>query len=447
MKKSSINVLIDLFLRGFEGISIKNEVIEKLAVTVHQCMSSTNRNFHTVEHLEEMCRGLSGIKVISILFHDVVYYQVDRGILQALEPHLKGIFDIDGEKMEMTLLEKSDECYDLCKEIFGFSTGKVLTPFSGFNEFASAVIAVKMLCDILSRKDMIDVLACIEGTIPFRPLNDSGLSSFDQLYARLSEINKRDNVFESEGDVKRVVKDAVSVSNRDIRNFADDDIRYFLDKTWSLLPESNGHFKLTDAYSVVDYRVALQKMEGFLSFLQSENIFRTFDGSPDRRSMEILLNASEKNLLIAREYFEIKLLTIGIIESLAMLSGGDAPLSMFMGSLSIQGKIVKRVEQYLPLIRTSPDLDYNEDIIMLAEFGRIEEIGFDLKNSPVSSFIYRLLGREAVGAEVKRCKQMFEGTINYVQFFNGLDEKLKTPLLKAFSKVVEIRSERLMDLC
>ena len=42
---------------------------------------------------------------------------------------------------------------------------------------------------------------------------------------------------------------------------------------------------------------------------------------------------TERNINIARTYISIKLLAVGILESIAILTGGDVPLCYFIGTL------------------------------------------------------------------------------------------------------------------
>jgi len=80
-----------------------------------------------------------------------------------------------------------------------------------------------------------------------------------------------------------------------------------------------------------------------------------------------------------------------LVETLAALTGGDAPVSLFMGDLPTDERDVLRLETLLPPPPpAAPGVE--PEVLKLLVEGRGRESGFDLKTSPLAAYFYAHLG-------------------------------------------------------
>ncbi len=201
----------------------------------------------------------------------------------------------------------------------------------------------------------------------------------------------------------------MSFANRDVANFGEKEVTRFLDNTWKLLPESNPSLRTQGVYSIRSYRVALQGMEGFLRTLDPRTIFARYRDTPPAEEYRRLEKRGERNVTTARAYLGIKLLTAAILEALAEISGGDAPVALFMGDLDARQKGSK-LDDYLPSYRPSADLPLDPTLRDLLANGRASASRFDLQNSPLSLFIYLHLGADGLRTHLDAARRVFDGT-------------------------------------
>ena len=248
----------------------------------------------------------------------------------------------------------------------------------------------------------------------------------------------------SEKAVDHAVKSAVTFANRDVRNFAEDDVGRFLDNTWKLLPETNPSLRMSGLYSIVNYRIALQKMEGFLRSLDPDSIFCSYKDVPPEKEYKALVRLAYRNVEVARDYLGIKLLTAAVLEALAMLTGGDAPVSFFMGDIGAQEE-GERIEDYLPEPGKKGE-DTDEMLFNLLECGRASESSFDLQNSPLSLYIYTLLGTTGYTERLESAKMMFSDSISPREFLDSLPKELVSSVADAVGKMAFTRQELLSKL-
>src|SRR3989304_3210696 len=80
-KTGSIQQLVSVCEQAFVllQIPVTSEELEDLAITIHRSMSMEARHFHTPEHVLHLANAADPIQSLAALFHDIVYYQVDRG--------------------------------------------------------------------------------------------------------------------------------------------------------------------------------------------------------------------------------------------------------------------------------------------------------------------------------------------------------------------------------
>ncbi|HAE58917.1 MAG TPA: hypothetical protein DCG54_05255, partial [Anaerolineae bacterium] len=328
--------------------------------------------------------------------------------------------------------------------VFGLHPGQRLISMAVLNEFLSALVLNRQLGDLLSLKDILRMNLCIEATIPFRGSTPDGKNYFDLMEQRLPEIAARHGIDLSEDEVIDTLRIAVTFGNKDIENFAEADPGRFLDNTWKLLPESNAALRLPDVYSIGTYRQALQKMAVFFENLDPRAVFNQYRGVPSDQAYHQMLRYARTNIDVARDYLKLKILSMTVLEALAVATGGDAPVSLFMGDVPREGVSIKRLEYFLPEVEDAPWVDYSSVIYKLLESGRSNETSFDMKNSPLSLFLYKSLPPEKISNYMERSRLMFAGELSAHDFLMEIDRSVVRAIASASAMMVFTRRQGLL---
>src|SRR6476469_239197 len=433
---------LDCLVSSIEQVGgrVDSPKLEQIAELIIQTIRGPWRYFHTSEHIFEVGGSVDPIEVLAALFHDLVYVQVDQGvsfnISSALCPFVKEV------RSQLVIRDETelpdDAMYQLVASVFGFIPGKTLSPFGGQNEFLSAVIAAKSLEPFLPASTIAEITACIEATIPFRPVAPSGLSAIELLHQRLITINRDFNLGWSHAEIVEIVKRSVRLANRDVENFASPNSSNFLDNTWNLMPETNHELTNVNSYTVAGYRKSLQKMEGFLNCLKPELVFQQFMQEPDDETYANLIVRTRKNIEVAKLYLGVKLITIAILEALSYRLGRDIPLSTMMGELRAPGFKTSVLEDYLPNRQIAYRLESQSqrEVLDLLEIGRNQESLYDIKNSPVSTFIIKSIGFAETENFLKKAQDFFAGHIASEEFLSysspDVIETISSGVMKLF---------------
>jgi hypothetical protein len=378
-----------------------NRKIEDMSILIHESMSVSSRNYHSVQHVFDISRNLNDpVAVLAALFHDCIYYHVDGGLTPRQRRKLEGAIvstqddATPGKPPHFTTsLLSSQPLICMVERIFGFTKGQVVTNLGGLNEYLSAVIAVRELEPFLPMKVLVEITACIESTIPFRaPNKDTGETAADKLYKNLSQVNESDNLGMTDEQIVTAVQRGVILSNEDVENFGTSDREWFLDNTWSLLTETNVALRHQFLYSVMEFQFAVFKMNGFFNFLNPTVVFQQFRDVPDNEEIETKTNEARRNLEIGRKYVGAKLLSTSTLAAFAALTGGDAPISLFMGDLPSRHRVSVQLEDSLPTPLDEELELCDTDVYILLAQGRRSETTFDIKQSPLAAYLYGSLG-------------------------------------------------------
>ncbi len=433
-QRSPVHEIVNALLAALQalGASVSTESVERWGFAVHGALSAAGREFHNHDHVVDLLRDGDPLEVIAALYHDAVYIQVDHGPPRSMKVELDGVLGSSPEGWRVLDGAAGPRTRDVLT-VFGRRVGDVVTPTTGLNEFASALVASEQLADALGRADRVAVAACIEQTIPFR--EDAA-----------TELHRRIVGLELEGvDVDELIRRAVRVGNRDVENFADNDAARFLDNTWKLLPESNPALHSPMVYTVRDYRLALQNMEGFLAWLPADRVFHAWAGEPRPEIHARRVARATGNLELAVRYLRAKLYSIAVVEALALESGGDVPIDYFMGGLKSASKPeMARTEQFLPALPSAPDVD--RALHRLLAQGRATESSFDTGPSPLGAFLHAAVGEAAVMRGVALAKQWWAGTTDASAFLASQPPAPVAGIARAAANIVETRRARLLAI-
>lgn len=449
---SSFHRLMNIFDTAFRGLgkTVSPMQIETLADLVHHSMSQRGRRYHAMSHIFEIIQGASPIEQLAIIFHDTIYVQVDRRVHPKLRAYLKD-FTLEYKTRHLILPEtnqvKTPDLVAIAYEVFNFKPHQTITPNNGENEFLSALVAGRILENFLDSWEIIQIIACIEATIPFRPLTPDGLSPSELLYQRLEQLNRKYHLSRTQEELQRVICLSVKVSNRDLMGFASQDPGHFLSQTWELLLEGNPIFR-NPLYTTVQYRSALQKVEGFFSFLKPPVIFQHYQNEPDATHYRTLLSQAHFNLSIGIDYIQTKLMGMAIHEALSILSGGDGPLVIFRGDIPGEKNTMRSLlDVYLDHnIPSSPDASKNPVINRLLKSGRAAPDGFDFLHSTLGAYLYERLEEKTLIRLIKKSKEFFAGTISPLDFLSFFPRPVLLAILRATAHIAWSRRAAISEL-
>ena len=429
------------------GCEAEPAAVESWGALIREAMQGKARTFHTVEHLEEIWQDAGPIETLAILFHDLVYVQVDRGVHETIHQMVASAAEQCAGRFTARAFDPAqDRPGALVALLFGIEAGRELTPASGLNEYFSALVAARLTATVLWDRDVARVVACIEATIPFRPVDERGDSPLDRLALRLARANRELALGLSDEQVAAAIDVAAEVSHRDLGNFADPDPARFLDHTWRLLPESHEELRGTRGYTVRQYRASLEQSEAFLAGLDAVRIFPAVRGR-ERDPLLIQRRAqAARNLDVAVRYLRVKLFSAALLEALAEATGGDTAIGLFMGDLPNPERITPRLEEHLPVVPEDRHAAHDPVVRDLLLHGRAAETDFDLKASPLSAHLYVRLGEAAVLAGAERARELFAGRLDAEAFLAGLDPACVADVAAAAARTAHPRERLLLDL-
>jgi hypothetical protein len=436
---------------AFEELNIaaQSSQLESIAELIIQSMTGPWRFFHTPEHIFQVGQGGDAIEVISALFHDMVYVQVDQGVNVNIARHIAPFIKEVNQQLFITdntdLLD--DPLFKLTFLTFGFELGKPLQPMAGQNEFLSALLAAKVLDGLLPLPILAQIVACIEATIPFRGPDANGESCSHQLFKRLQMVNQTFQFVWQDDEIHKMVERCVRLCNRDVENFASQNPAHFLDNTWNLIPETNHDLMRVNTYTAQGYRISLQKMDGFLGFLKAEIVFRQYQNEPSSADFDALIAMASRNLEIARLYLGMKLTSIAFLEAISTRIGRNVSVAMLMGEMPSDKQVTLGLEQYLPEIThpICPEAALEQEVMSLLELGRTVNSEYDVKNSPVATFMVKTVGFDEMKKLLALSRQYFKGEISAENLIEAYPKALAGSITESISKLFDQRKSALMS--
>jgi hypothetical protein len=450
MTIANINRFIQLLGSAFEALQspVSNAQVEHMAVLVHSAMETPRRHYHCSDHALHMCEDMNPRQVLAATFHDIVYYQLDNGFPSRVAYLLTPLVRKQGDDLVLLDIRPDDRCMQLCFDIFGFQPGQVLPLFRGMNEFLSAAVATRLLQEHIGLPDLIAVLACIEATVPFRAPVPPGHDCSQELAERVRQQAGKHLALADGPELDRFVSgvmvDAIAIANRDVGGFAEPNPARFVSATWLLIEESNAPLASVGVYTLQDYREALARMQTFLEGLQAERVFQHYANQPSPEEFQRLTAAAGTNIAFATAFLRLKIASISIIEALALETGGNGPVSMFLGDIRSSRGTPERVEDYLPTGPDTPGLD--AQLLLVLEKGRPEDSKNDLTISPLTAYMYRCLGDAGSTRALGVARRMVKGEVTPHAFLATLPPHMVASIIDACARIAVSRRDRLLAL-
>jgi response regulator RpfG family c-di-GMP phosphodiesterase len=130
---------------------VTDKQIEDWSILIHLSMSAEKRYYHNAQHLFDIWDVSDAFERLAILFHDVVYAQVDKNSVKGMLPQIVKILgplmpdrELKLQIPEIKILKDKQEL-EILYSVFGRKSGDVLNATNGMNEFLSARVVQHVL--------------------------------------------------------------------------------------------------------------------------------------------------------------------------------------------------------------------------------------------------------------------------------------------------------------
>ena len=373
------------------GTSAETSDIERWGFSIHAALSASGREFHNHDHVVDLLTDGDPLEVIAALYHDAVYIQVDQGPPRSMREVLTPLLAQSAAGWRILPAAAAGVSGEVLS-VFGRQVGDLVTPTTGLNEFASALVASVQLEQVLYREQRIAIAACIEQTIPFRTDPVTELPQAPPPARAGGRRARRDHPARGPGRQPR---------RRQLRGQRSGAVpRQHLEAAAGEQPGA----ALADGL----HRPRLPDRapeDGELPRLAPRR-FRVFHSWGDEPSPQIHARRVARttgNLQLAVRYLRAKLYSIGLVEAISEVTGGDVPLDYFMGGAKTGDRpSMRRIEQFLPTLDNASDLD--PPLHRLLAEGRASESSFDTGPSPLGAFLHATVGESEVMKQVEDAK-------------------------------------------
>ena len=379
------------------GVLEPSENLERLAILLHESLTHESRGFHGVAHVFEISASATPLQLLAAFSRDVI-----KGcdvLPTSLQEYVAGVVISGDDGIPIHLVQKMDSSRDrMVAAIFGFHPGDSLESLhqwkGGMDVFMSTIAASRLYAD-LSEAQLLQLMAILEATIPFRPSPEGQPTAQEALFQRISKVNQEYSIGLSEKELIDTVQQGADLLNRVVGNMVTDDLAIFLDHTWSLLPEENASLRRRSLVLLSEYLSALHGMSQFLAQLPPSAVYVTFRQVPVDREVAEFRRQLEVNLKLARLYLDARLLVAALVMAFALLTGGDGPKVLFFGDLPSVHKASRRLGEGLELPEDAGDCEGSVYEILRGNTP-LDESTFDTRSAPLAAFVYRALGNEGL---------------------------------------------------
>jgi len=409
-------------------ISVTPEDAEGVSKLIYDSMTTGGRVYHAMQHVFDISTTMDDpILILSALFHDVVYYSIDKTFIPEQQKIIDDIIFLEGEQLFLAADFDGDDLIDKVVKVYGFTPGAEL-PRLGTNEFISGIIGVKVLSKWLSFHQLMEIAACIEATIPFRPVIE-GKSPMDRLYDRLRAVCLEQP---EEWHVTTMHK-AAATANFDLCSFDSNDRDFFLDSSWKLIPEARPALLQEDC-PLIEWMNELKALEGRTKFLQGSvpRIFQKFGNYPTDVEMAEKQRKTYENLDVMWEYGKVRQLQAMVLVAIVEAMGED-PASFSLRlclTMDIPELSTKRSDSL-----TSVEKEVRDWLVL----GRRTCFSWDPAISPLGAYLFDSLGTRGVEAAIEIGKNQIPGSHELLKF---LPDEVVVTVSSRLGAVFTDRAER-----
>jgi len=292
--------------RSARSLGVSEEAVVEAARVAQKAGEQKNRHYHDVEHfatLEQGSRTIAGAleqnnvnadtaKMMGNAYsvaardHDVVYLNADGKMLPEVEAKIGKYFQRDAGGNYNIAKGVDGENIKIAMETFGYKEGQKLNPFSGRNEFLSAVYSLEAN-EGMSAKGKVAVASMIESTIPF-----VAPDSIDKMVARVNNITGEDGKpILSPQEARALGMASADLANRDVNNFRAQNPEAFQENSIKMMRESTGDANSKLFTDPVELTKKAMGSAGFFDGLAGRvergeaAVFRSYEGFPPPEQM------------------------------------------------------------------------------------------------------------------------------------------------------------------
>ena len=186
-----------------------------------------------------------------------------------------------------------------------------------------------------------------------------------------------------------------------------------------------------------------------MSQLDPGLVFHEFQGFPEAQSYAGMKQCAEKNIKQAVEYLRAKLVTMAILEGIAELTGGDAPIVLLAGASKEEEPSAMQIQDFLGEPHSYRRDDFkgiNEIVYHVLNVGRTSATHFDSKASPLAAFIYTVLGTSALEKFFEAARKAFKDELSWMDFLKSFPGSLVREMAEAVATISVVREGRCREL-
>jgi hypothetical protein len=189
------------------------------------------------------------------------------------------------------------------------------------------------------------------------------------------------------------------------------------------------------------FRRAIHGALKFFEFLRPDIIFHEHKGYPKSGDFSRLINNSTQNLKISRTYFGAIVHTCALIEAISDLSGGEAPLSLFVGDMAEVGVRCSQSSYVYPELQVK---DTHEKVVY-----NLLQKGGELKGQclfsalPAAAYVHASLGHKFVADLSTKCQLYFDHKINARELLSYHSQEFLSDFITHLSKMAITRKDEM----
>jgi hypothetical protein len=313
--KQDVIVLRRLVARHLRAVSgkISPRDVSRVSSFLITAYSSPSRKYHTLEHALLVAKSKDPRAALAGLFHDVAYWQLDPDFIRKWSNH-----GIEVPNSNGCIETAGGPDAQLVRDVFGLRERQLLTLKDGLNEYLSARMAAIVLRPLISEWDLALVLACIEGTIPFR--TSKAYSPLRAMEQRLTALAASPSAYADGGRristsaIRAAVRSVLSISYADLAGFLDTKSTRFFEESYRLLQERDPSL-FGPTIDVARYRCAIEKTYLFYSSLNPTSV--PLEAKPPKKT----LLSIRSNIDSIRFYLQAELIAAAALEGILAIGG------------------------------------------------------------------------------------------------------------------------------
>ena len=119
-----------------------------------------------------------------------------------------------------------------------------------------------------------------------------------------------------------------------------------------------------------------------------------------------------------------------------------------VGELPTQGLIPAHLEEFLPPIPNpyQPKNNLEREILTLLADGRSQNAAYDMRNSPLTTFMVKYLGFDEIKKHRQRAKELCQKNLSPEEFINGCNPSLIKTVVDAILELFDSRKKAISGI-